>query len=250
MGVAAACQPGAAPLDPSFRLADDHIRNAQPAFEAERHLVAATADHNLGIVSVAGSRLDPSGHPALRRQHVQERQPGMVDRAGGFDQLFRPGDRLMLVDQIAEQRRVGGDGGGDIQIAVVGGPPEGGSQVGQLDGEPPVGVSLSGAVPKGHDVGFPSGEVPRVGGPNLGRFAMATSCSSANWRIVSSIENRVRPEDRSATSSDLRTRASSRSRVAKSSSEPMTAQALSRSNPPANTEHRSSSAFSSSSSWS
>jgi len=39
---------------------------------------------------------------------------------------------------------------------------------------------------------------------------------------------------------------SSRSRVAKSSSEPMTAQALSRSNPPANTEHRSSNTFSAS----
>ena len=75
----------------------------------------------------------------------------------------------------------------------------------------------------------------------------ATSCSSANWRIVSSIENRVRPDDRSATSSDLRTSASSRSRMAKSSGSsgiPRRRRRFARSNPPANTEHRSSSAFS------
>ena len=79
---------------------------------------------------------------------------------------------------------------------------------------------------------------------------LATSCSSANWRIVSSIENRVRPDDRSAMSSDLRTSASSRSRMAYSSmsSDPATAQALLRSNPPANTEHRANKDFSASSS--
>ena len=54
---------------------------------------------------------------------------------------------------------------------------------------------------------------------------VATSCSSANWRIVSSIENRVRVDDRSATTSDLRTSASSRSRVANSSPVPATAHA-------------------------
>ena len=56
----------------------------------------------------------------------------------------------------------------------------------------------------------------------------ATSFSSANWRIVSNIENRVRPVDRSATSNDLRTSASSRSRTLNSSasSDSATAQAL------------------------
>ncbi len=47
------------------------------------------------------------------------------------------------------------------------------------------------------------------------------SCSSANWRIVSSIENRVWPDDRSAMTNDLRTKASSRSSVVKSSSNPI-----------------------------
>ena len=100
---------------------------------------------------------------------------------------------------------------------MVGGPPKRGAQIGQLDGEPVVGLALSGAVPQGQDVGFASGEVPRAWAARISDASpRATSWSSANWRIVSSIENRVRPEDLSATSSDLRTRASSRSRVAKS----------------------------------
>ena len=53
-----------------------------------------------------------------------------------------------------------------------------------------------------------------MGGTDSEASPRATSCSSANWRIVSSIENRVRPEDWSATSSDLRTKASSKSGVA------------------------------------
>ena len=139
----------------------------------------------------------------------------MVDGAGGLDELFGPGYRLVVLDPEAEERRVGGDGGGDVEVAVVGGPPERGAQVGQLGGEPVVGLPLPGAVPQGQDVGFAPGEVAGMGGPDLvGRRRAATSCSSANWRIVSSIENRVRPEDRSATSSDLRTSASSRSRTA------------------------------------
>ena len=122
-------------------------------------------------VAVADSRLDPSGRVAQRRNHVQERQPGVVDGAGGFDQLFSPGDRLKGLDRKAEPPHIGGDGGGDIQIALVGGPPKRGAQIGQLDGEPVVGLPLAGAVPQGHDVGFASGEVARVGGPNLGCFA-------------------------------------------------------------------------------
>ena len=44
-----------------FGLADDHVRSAKPALDAERHLVAATGDHHLAGVAVADSRLDPSG---------------------------------------------------------------------------------------------------------------------------------------------------------------------------------------------
>ena len=60
----------------------------------------------------------------------------MLDGAGGRDQLFGPGYWLVIFDQKAQKRRIGGDGGGDIKVVVVGGPPEGGAQVGQLGGEP------------------------------------------------------------------------------------------------------------------
>ena len=43
VGVATACELGAAPLDPPFGLADVHVRSAEQALDAERHLVAATA---------------------------------------------------------------------------------------------------------------------------------------------------------------------------------------------------------------
>ncbi len=77
----------------------------------------------------------------------------------------------MVSTSTPSERRIGGDGGGDIQIAVVGGPAKRGAQIGQLDSEPVVGLTLAGAVPQGQDVGFASGEVARVGGPNLGCFA-------------------------------------------------------------------------------
>ena len=86
--------------------------------------------------AVVDSRLDPSGHPALRRDHVEGREPGVVDGAGGFDELFGPGDRLIIFDPEAEEPRVGGDGGGGVEVVVVGGPPKRGAQIGQLDGEP------------------------------------------------------------------------------------------------------------------
>ena len=55
----------------------------------------------------------------------------MVGDAGGFDQLFSPGYRLKGLDPNAEKPRKAGEGGGDIQIAVVGSPAECGAQVGQ-----------------------------------------------------------------------------------------------------------------------
>ena len=44
----------------------------------------------------------------------------MVDGAGGFDEFFGPGDRLVILDQITEPSRVCGDGGGVIAVAMVG----------------------------------------------------------------------------------------------------------------------------------
>ena len=116
MGVAAACELGAAPLDASFGLADGQVHSAERALAAGRHLTA-TADHRLSGLGIADSLLEPSGREALRRDQVQSREAGMVDGAGRLDELLGPGDRLIILDQIAEERRVGGDGGGDIQIA-------------------------------------------------------------------------------------------------------------------------------------
>src|SRR5262245_59105230 len=97
----------------------------------------------------------------------------MVDGASGLDELFGPGYRLVVVDPNAEERGVGGDGGGDIKIAVVGGPPKRGAKISQLDSEPVVGSPLARAVPQRHDVGFALGEVAGVGGACLGGF---TAC--------------------------------------------------------------------------
>ncbi len=95
----------------------------------------------------------------------------------------------------------------------------------QFGGEPLVGLALSRTVPQGEHISF---QVRRSKAHEqyVCRSACppTTSCSSANCRMVSSIENRVRPDDRSATRRDLRTRASRRSSVANSSSESTTAQ--------------------------
>jgi hypothetical protein len=54
----------------------------------------------------------------------------MVDSAGWLDQLFGPGDRLVVFDAEAEERRVGGDGGGIIEVAAVGRPSKCSAQIG------------------------------------------------------------------------------------------------------------------------
>ena len=149
VGVATACELGAAPFDRAFGLTRGDVRKAQQALGAERHFVAATADDHLAVVGVVDSRLNPSGRPALRRDHVEGRKPGVVDCTRGFDELFGPGDRLIIFDPNAEEPRVGGDGGGDVEVVVVGGPPERGAQIGQLGGEPGVRLTLSAGCPTG-----------------------------------------------------------------------------------------------------
>ena len=95
----------------------------------------------------------------------------MVDGAGGLDQLFGPGYGFVVLEKRAEKRCIRRDGGGRVQVAMIGSPPKCRAQIGQLDREPVVRLALARAVPQVHDVGFPSGEVARVGGPNLGCFA-------------------------------------------------------------------------------
>src|ERR1700758_2735944 len=115
VGVAAACELGAAQLGQPLGLPDDQVYSSKKAFDAVRQRIAAPAENDLAGVGVADSRLDPSGRVAVRRNRVQERQPGVVDRTGGLDQLFSPGYRLKGLDRSAEPPHIGGDGGGDIK---------------------------------------------------------------------------------------------------------------------------------------
>src|SRR6478672_1768373 len=165
-GVATACQLGATPLNPSFGLPDRHVSTASPARSTVRDLMT-TVENDLGGLAVADSRLGPSSRVALRRHQIQGREPGVVDGAGGFDEVFGPGYWLEIIDPKAEEWRVGRDDGGHIEVALVGGPPECCAQIGKLGGEPVVGLLLAGAVPQGEDVGFSPGEVAGMGGPRV-----------------------------------------------------------------------------------
>ena len=161
-----------------------------------------------GSLGVADSVIDPPGHIALCGHHVELCQPPMFHGPRRLDELLGPRDGLELFDPITEEFRVYGDGGRGVEVTVVGGPPEGGAQVGQLDGEPGIGLDVAGDCPTGQARrlrGLRSNGRARSRAPRP--RPVATSCSSANWRIVSNIENRVRPDERSATTSDLRTKA-------------------------------------------
>ena len=86
----------------------------------------------------------------------------------------------MVVDQKAEERGVRRDGGGIVEIVVIGGPAKRGAQIGQFGPEPFVGIPLPGAVPQGQDVGFTPGEVGECAVRASVAAPRATSCSSAN----------------------------------------------------------------------
>ena len=110
--------------------------SSKHGFDAVRQRLAAPAENDLAGVGCSGQppRSVRSCSTATRSRTGTPAAGGR--RAGGLDELFSPGYRLKGLDPSAEQPRIGGDGGGDIQIAVVGGPPKRGAQVRQLDGEP------------------------------------------------------------------------------------------------------------------
>jgi len=99
MGVATACQLGAAPFDArsGCRCHVHRPRRPQGDGTSPRH-----CDHALGVVGVAGSRLEPSEHPALR--HITYRNAsGDVDaRAGSISSS--PRLSLGIFDAAAEDR--------------------------------------------------------------------------------------------------------------------------------------------------
>jgi hypothetical protein len=73
VGVQAACELSATPLNPPLRLADAYVGRANVTFGAVREVVASTTDRPLGGLGVANSRIDPSGHVAQRRHYIQGR---------------------------------------------------------------------------------------------------------------------------------------------------------------------------------
>ena len=97
---------------------------------------------------------------------------------------------------------------------MVGGPPERRAHIGQLGGEPGVASRCLGLSHMARMSASRPAKWRACAARAVAAAPCAASCSSANWRIVSSIENRVRPAERPVTSSDLRTKASSRSRIA------------------------------------
>jgi hypothetical protein len=97
----------------------------------------------------------------------------VLDRFRLFDELSGPTIRLVLFDPITKRRRQNGNGRCGIEIIMVCGPPERDAQVRQLDDQPRIRLPLAWTVPECHHIGFPSGEVSRVGGTRLVGFASA-----------------------------------------------------------------------------
>ena len=59
-------EPGCGTIRRKLKLADDHIREGQQAFDAERHLASAALKDRLACVAVTYSRVDASGSKAPR----------------------------------------------------------------------------------------------------------------------------------------------------------------------------------------
>ena len=93
------------------------------------------------------------------------------------------------------ERGVDGDGCGGIEIVVVGRPANAGRKFGQLDGSHEYASRCRGLSHRARSSGLAPGEVAGVCGARSSANRRCTSCSSANWRMVSNIEKRVRSDD-------------------------------------------------------
>src|SRR5271165_2998998 len=114
------CDHVAAQLGPPLGLTFRDVRDAERGFGFVRDLVETSAvDGQPAGLAVAEGVLEPSGRIALRGHRVELRQPPMVDGPRRFDELLCPRDGLVLYDPGTEECRVGGDGGGGVEIPVV-----------------------------------------------------------------------------------------------------------------------------------
>src|SRR6516225_3984824 len=164
MSVSPLCDHVAAQLKPPLGHASPDVWTAQPAFEVIRNWLETIAvDGQPTSLDISERVIEPTDCVALRRHRVELSQPRVIDRTRRLDQLLGPRCGLELFDPKTEEGRVGGDGGCDIEIVVVGRPPKGGSQIRQLSCEPVVGLALPGAVPEREDVTFTTSEIAGVG---------------------------------------------------------------------------------------
>ena len=175
-------------------------------------------------VGIADSIVKPAGRVTLRGHDVKLYESPMIRGLRGSDEFLCPGMGSNARCQ-TEKRRVEGDRRAGVQVVVVGSPPKSGTQIGQLASQPLVGLALARAVPERQHVVFARREV--AGMCVAGVVGLSAAARAAPRRTGGSSpasRYRVRSDDRSATNSDLRTSASSRSRTANSSPEPATAQ--------------------------
>ena len=153
-----------APLDAPLGRNRRQVPAAEHGLVQDAYIVEASAvDSYLGGLGVPKEVVDATGHKAQGRGDVQLRKPGVVDGFCGVDEFLSPCGGFVLLDPITQYRRITCDGGAGVEVTVVGGMPEGHTQIGHFDGEPRVGLTLSWAVPLREDVGFETCVVPGVG---------------------------------------------------------------------------------------
>ncbi len=213
--ITTALNPAAAPIDGPFRLGCVQVRGGQQAFDAERHLAPTALNDRHGCVAVTHSRVNASGQNAHARPSHTGTRAGDGRQCGPARSTLRPRRSARSFRPRSQgtprkwrwwRHRRGRRGRQPTETPCADWP------------------ARWRTIRRPHAVAdYPTGQGRRLHERRSGvacavrtsaTSPRATSCSSANWRIVSNIENRVRPEDRSAISSDLRTSASSRSRTA------------------------------------
>jgi hypothetical protein len=113
----------------------------------------------------------------------------MVDGGGRLDEFFGLGEWFEILDREAEESRVHCDGRSGIEVVVVGGAPKRGSQIGELEGEPVVGLPLAGAIPQGEDG---SATPPEVEGVGSSRLVCLTPCDELLVReLANGLQHRI-----------------------------------------------------------
>ena len=118
-------------------------------------------------LGVADGFVGPPRERAHAGRQVHAGEGGEVGLDGRWQELLGPADGLEALEHHGDERGVGRDRRRRRQVVVVGGPSEGGPQVGELPVHPIEGDALLGAVPPLPRGGGLGGEVRRVQVPHL-----------------------------------------------------------------------------------